>query len=175
VTTAVGDVQLVLCGLGGQGIIFLSRVVAGAAVEEGREVLAAETHGMSQRGGAVEAHVKIGGFDSSLVRRGSADVVLALDASRIDAARALLRPDGVCFASADQDVPEVRCCDAAGAARAMEFPRGANLVLLGYAAASLPARLPSAEAILQALDRLSPESVRAANRRAFGHGAEMAE
>lgn len=173
-TVLDGDVRLVLCGLGGQGIVFLSRVVAGAVLEEGREVLVAETHGMAQRGGAVEAHVKIGAFESSLVRRGSADVVLALDASRIDAGRALLGPDGVCFASGDRDVPGVFCYDAAGAARSMDFPRGANLVLLGYAAASRPDRLPSAGAILQAIDRLSPEPARDGNRRAFAHGAQRA-
>ena len=168
------DVKLVLCGLGGQGIVFLSRVVSGAALADGREVLVAETHGMSQRGGAVEAHVKIGAFESSLVRRGSADVVLALDASRIDAARVLLGPEGVCFASTADEVPGVHGCDAAAAAQSMGFPRGANLVLLGYAAASMPDRLPSAEAILATLDRLSPEAARDANRRAFGHGAKLA-
>ena len=88
--------------------------------------------------------------------------------------RALLRPDGVCFASAAGDVEGVRCCDAAGAARALGFPRGGNLVLLGYAAAVLPGLLPSAEAILATLDRLSPDPAREANRQAFGRGAEMA-
>jgi len=174
VTEPRSDVRIALCGLGGQGILFLSRVVADAALDEGHPVLAAETHGMSQRGGAVEAHVKIGAFESSLVRRGSADLVLALDESRIDAARALLAPDGVCVASALTPVPDVRVCPAAEVARSLGFDRGANLVLLGFAGAAAPDRLPRPASLLAALDRLSPPAARTPNRQAFERGANLA-
>jgi indolepyruvate ferredoxin oxidoreductase beta subunit len=173
-TATATDVRIALCGLGGQGIVFLSRIVAGAALIEGRNVLAAETHGMSQRGGAVEAHVKIGSFESSLVRRGTADLVLALDESRVDAGLALRAPDGVCVASAREPRPEVEILDALAVARALEYPRGANLVVLGFAAARAPERLPSRDALLASLERLSPEHVRASNRRAFERGIELA-
>lgn len=168
------DVQLVLCGLGGQGIVFLSRVIAGAAVLEGREVLTAEAHGMSQRGGAVEAHVKIGGFLSSLVRPGSADLVLALDASRLDASRPWLRPGGACFVDATEAPAGVQAVDASGLARNMGFPQGRNLALLGFGAALRSELLPAADALLASLDALTPPDSRERNREAFWQGGNMA-
>ena len=168
------DARIELCGLGGQGIVFLSRVVAEAALIEGREVLAAETHGMSQRGGAVEAHVKVGSFESSLVRRGTADVALALDASRAATARALCAPDGLCVVSSPEPLPGFEVVGAARAAQTLGFARGANLVVLGFAAARAPSRLPAREAIHAALERLSPEAAREPNRQAFERGFELA-
>jgi len=167
-------VQLVLCGLGGQGIVFLSRVIAGAAVLEGREVLTAETHGMSQRGGAVEAHVKIGDFLGSLVRPGSADAVLTLADTRLAAARPWLAPGGTCFVDAVEAPDGVRAVDATGTARALGFPRGRNLTLLGFASAVDPARFPGSEALLASLDGMTPDAWRERNRRAFWQGANLA-
>ena len=46
-------VKLLVAGLGGQGVILASRLVAWSAVREGHSVISSETHGMSQRGGAV--------------------------------------------------------------------------------------------------------------------------
>lgn len=171
---ALADVQIALCGLGGQGIVFLSRVIAEGALVEGRDVLAAETHGMSQRGGAVEAHVKVGAFESSLVRRGAADLVLVLDESRVDAARSLLRTNGVCIASAREPIAGVEVVGAKDLAKALDFSRGANLVLLGFAATKAPSCLPSREALLVSLDRLSPEAACASNRQAFERGINLA-
>lgn len=165
--------QLVLCGVGGQGILFLTRVVAEAAIREGREVLAAETHGMAQRGGGVESFIKIGGFSGSLVRRGRADAVLALDPERLAAARAFLRPGGACFVDAPAAPSGARACDASAAARALEHPRGANLVLLGFAAAAEPALFPGRAALDEAVARLGPPAAREANRRALARGLAL--
>jgi len=167
-------VQIVLCGLGGQGIVFLSRVIAGAVIVEGREVLTAETHGMSQRGGAVEAHVKIGGFLSSLVRPGSADLALVVDCSRLDAARPWLRPEGICCVDATAAPAGVHAVDASGVAREMAFPQSRNLALLGFATALAPAGLPAVAAIFTALDALTSAANREQNRRAFERGRDLA-
>jgi len=167
------DVQIVICGLGGQGTVFLTRVLAEAAMLEGREVLTAETHGMAQRGGAVHSHVKIGAFEGSTVRRGRADAALALDASRVDAARAFLRTGGACFANAGEAVEGVRACDATAIAARENAPRGTNLVLLGYAAGREPSLFPAREALLGALERLSPPAARASNRKAFEAGERV--
>lgn len=165
--------QLVICGLGGQGILFVSRVLASGAMLDGDEVLTAETHGMSQRGGAVEAHLKLGDFQSSLVRRGSADAVLVLDASRVEAALGLLAEDGICFANAKEGPLGVRVVDATGESRAMDHPRGQNLVLLGYAAAGAPGIFPSQEGLKRAVEKLSPEPAREPNRKAFERGVAL--
>lgn len=153
--------QLVVSGLGGQGIVFLSRVLAEACVVEGRNVLTAETHGMSQRGGAVDSHLKMGDYAGTIVRRGCADAVLVLDASRLDAARQFLRDGGACFVSSEEG------CDAGRIAREMDYPRGRNLVLLGHAVRARPDLFPGADALRTALKNLSPPAARENNRRAF--------
>jgi len=68
--------QLVISGLGGQGVLFLTRVIAESALRRGVAVLTAETHGMAQRGGSVLSTIKVGGFRSPLIARGTADVGL---------------------------------------------------------------------------------------------------
>ena len=165
--------QIMICGLGGQGILFLSRVMAVAAMEDGDEVITAETHGMAQRGGAVEAHLKLGAFSSSLVRPGSADAILVLDATRVTRARALLAPDGVCFVNAPEPIEGVHALDAAAQARALEHPRGQNLILLGFAVATAPDLLPSQEGLRASLERHSSADLSARNREAFEHGLSL--
>jgi len=174
VTTGARDLQLVICGLGGQGTVFLTRLVAEAALLEGRAVLTAETHGMAQRGGAVESHLKLGEFSGSTVRRGCADAAVVLDASRLEAGRAYLRPRGTCFVNGPANAPGAYACDATGIAADRRCERGGNLVLLGYAAATAPSLFPGRDALLEALDRLSPPPAREANRRAFAAGEEAA-
>jgi indolepyruvate ferredoxin oxidoreductase beta subunit len=169
-----GRRQLVVCGLGGQGILFVSGVLASAAMLDGDEVLMAESHGMSQRGGAVEAHLKLGGFASSLVRRGSADAVLVLDPSRLEAALPLLGPDGICFANTTRAEPDIQAIDASGEARSLDHPRGQNLILLGYAATRAPGLLPTREALEASLEKASREAAREPNRVAFERGVTLA-
>jgi indolepyruvate ferredoxin oxidoreductase beta subunit len=168
-------VQLVVCGLGGQGAVFLSRVLAGAAIEEGHDVLTSETHGMAQRGGAVESHLKFGGFFGSVVRPGRADVALVLDQSRLAAARRFLHADGVCFVNAKTAAGDALPCDAFGVAKEIGNPRATNLVLLGFAAATRPDLVPAREACLAALERLSPARVREPNAAAFERGCALAQ
>ena len=169
-------VQLVICGLGGQGAVFLSRVLAGAAIEEGNDVLTSETHGMAQRGGAVESHLKFGDFQGSVVRPGHADVALVLDESRLAAAQRFLRAGGICFVNAKRnDDGDTLLCDAFGIAKEIGNPRATNLVLLGFAAATRPDLVPAREACLAALERLSPPAVHDPNAAAFERGCALAQ
>ena len=62
--------QLIVSGIGGQGVLFLTRVIAQAAVNRQMPVLTAETHGMAQRGGTVLSTIKVGDFASPLIRAG---------------------------------------------------------------------------------------------------------
>ncbi|MCL2141365.1 MAG: indolepyruvate oxidoreductase subunit beta [Methanimicrococcus sp.] len=71
--------DVVICGVGGQGAILASDILGRAAVAEGIAVQAAETHGMAQRGGSVENHVRIGSAYGSLIPKRGADLMIALE------------------------------------------------------------------------------------------------
>ncbi len=71
--------NIYLIGVGGQGIGLLSAAVTRAADYAGKEVQAVDTHGLAQRGGIVESHVRIGTSFSPLIPRGQANLVLALE------------------------------------------------------------------------------------------------
>ncbi len=98
--------DIILSGLGGQGILFLSKILAEAAMREGYLVRGAETHGMAQRGGSVIGHLRIGDVSSSLIRQNCADCLLSLD--EIEAYRNInyLKPEGVlCVNTPKEDFP----------------------------------------------------------------------
>jgi len=71
--------QYLLCGVGGQGTISLSKVLLEIGRRSGRRVIGSEIHGMAKRGGSVSVHVKIGDYYSPLIGKGMADVVIGLD------------------------------------------------------------------------------------------------
>ena len=77
------EVNILLTGVGGQGILTSSMILARAAMNSGKNVLTAETHGMAQRGGSVEVHVRIGDVLSPLIPHGSADYVVSLELSEV--------------------------------------------------------------------------------------------
>lgn len=71
--------QYVIVGIGGQGILFSSRVLGHIALSKGESVMGSEVHGMAQRGGSVISHFKVGDYNSPLVKANEADVLLAFD------------------------------------------------------------------------------------------------
>ena len=71
--------QYIIVGIGGQGILFTSKVLGQIAIDKGMAVIGSEVHGMAQRGGSVISHFKVGDYKSSLVRQGQADVLMAFD------------------------------------------------------------------------------------------------
>ncbi len=69
-----------LCGVGGQGVVLASKLIAHAAMNKGMQVRTSETIGMSQRGGSVVSHVRMGTeVFSPMVPKGTADVILAFE------------------------------------------------------------------------------------------------
>ncbi|MFP3144167.1 MAG: indolepyruvate oxidoreductase subunit beta [Caldisphaera sp.] len=72
-------INIVIVGVGGQGIITLSKIIGDAAVKENVKVLIAETHGLSQRGGSVEVHLRIGDVHAPIVPKGEADILLSME------------------------------------------------------------------------------------------------
>lgn len=176
--------QCVICGLGGQGALFLSRVLARAGRLAGAPVLVGETHGMSQRGGSVAAFVKIGDFASSLVRRGAADVVLCLEPSQAAAGIGYLAPGAaICVNAPSPDALSddvrhfaqrrglpVHCVDALRLAQSAGTARGFNVALLGFASAAAEAALPAAACLEAAVTELAPPNARALNAQLFAAG-----
>lgn len=80
------DFNIVIVGTGGQGLITLLQILAEAAMSEGYDVKTSELHGLSQRGGSVEVHIRFGpppkfggGVYSPLVLQGKADLILGLE------------------------------------------------------------------------------------------------
>lgn len=182
--------DIVLCGVGGQGGISVSIIIAMAAQAQGLEVKQSEVHGMAQRGGEVLAHLRISDspIASPVIPEGGASLLLAFEP--LEALRYLpwLAP-GAAILSASTPVrnipnypdidlvlgrlggiPGARVIDADALAREAGNPKAANMVLVGAAAKLLPfppARLE--EAIRTSFARKG-ESVVAANLRAFEHG-----
>ncbi len=134
--------QIIVSGVGGQGILFITRVLAGAAIYRGYPVLTAETHGMAQRGGIVVSHLKVGGFTSPLIRPAKADVLLLLKEENLRSHLFYLNPSGVVVVNA-LSRPEgtgngkVLCIDADALAKEVHQPGSVNLILIGFALSAL--------------------------------------
>ncbi len=124
--------QIIVSGIGGQGVLFLTKVIAQVAVNRNIPVLTSETHGMAQRGGTVLSTIKVGDFASPLVRTGQADLGLLLWEANLPVHRSLLKTDGAILINADGPGEETRI-DATGIARSLGNAVLANLVLLGLA------------------------------------------
>lgn len=77
----VNDCNIVIAGIGGQGLITLLKIITLAAQKEGYDLATSELHGLSQRGGSVEVHIRFGKeIFSPLVRQGGADLIISLEA-----------------------------------------------------------------------------------------------
>jgi len=75
------DFNIIISGVGGQGIITLTRILSEAALIEKKDVKTSELHGLSQRGGSVETHIRFGKeVYSPLVRQAGADLIISLEA-----------------------------------------------------------------------------------------------
>lgn len=97
--------DLVICGVGGQGIILASNVLCHAAFLEGFDVKKSEVHGMAQRGGSVITHVRIGKkIYSPLIEQGNGDLVLAFE--KLEALRYIhyLKKNGTAIVN-DREIP----------------------------------------------------------------------
>ena len=77
----IDQFNIIIVGTGGQGLITLLQIIAEAAASEGFDVRTSELHGLSQRGGSVEVHIRFGKkIYSRLVAQGKADLILSLEA-----------------------------------------------------------------------------------------------
>ncbi len=155
--------SVIVAGLGGQGVIKASDILADAALLAGRDVKKSEIHGMSQRGGSVTSDVRFGATPgdrviSPMIPRGEADFLIVLAASEEDVARPLLRPGGVLLGP--ELIPDA------------ELPnkRSLNVALLG--ALSRYVDLPP-DVLLDAVRAALPERLHKVNERAFELGRSV--
>lgn len=88
------SVDILITGVGGQGTVLASKLLAAAAIRAGLPVHTAETIGMAQRGGSVVSHVRIGESFSPLIPTGSADMIIGFEPGETVRCLAYLRPEG---------------------------------------------------------------------------------
>ncbi|TNJ36851.1 indolepyruvate oxidoreductase subunit beta [Prosthecochloris vibrioformis] len=147
--------NIILAGVGGQGILSIAAVIDLAAIHSGLTIKQAEVHGMSQRGGAVQSHLRIADhpIHSDLIPSGQANLILSIEP--MEALRYLpwLRPNGMIVTSTDpvKNIPDYpdeqnlrKALEATPAhlllsahqlAKQAGSPRTTNMVILGAAAA----------------------------------------
>lgn len=147
---------LLMVGVGGQGVILASDIVADALMRAGHDVKKSEVHGMAQRGGVVYSHVRYGArVASPLLARGTAEVLVAFEWAEALRWLPYVGPDGVVIASVDRIVPPVACSDRR--AWALRYP---TLDASALRARAGEARLVDARAVARDLgDRKAAGSV----------------
>ncbi|MCP4428330.1 MAG: indolepyruvate oxidoreductase [Chloroflexi bacterium] len=139
------ELKFILTGLGGQGVVFLTRLLSTTAVSLGHPIMVSETHGMSQRGGSVISHLKVSGSEAPLIRRGTADILIALEANEAVRNLAFLRRGGVAFVNAESRLPaelhehltrleiQTHCLPASRLAVQLGSAAVANTIMAGFA------------------------------------------
>ncbi len=189
--------NILFSGVGGQGILLASELTAYAQLAAGYDVKKSEVHGMAQRGGSVEAHLRYGDrVYSPLIEPGTADILVAFET--LEAARYLpyLHRDSVvvvntmripppAVATGAMSYPEgvldklkehgirVVAVDAFGVAREVGELRTANVAMVGAMSNFLAV---SPGIFLDVIDRKVKEQFREVNRRAFEAGrAQVAQ
>jgi indolepyruvate ferredoxin oxidoreductase beta subunit len=184
--------QAVIAGVGGQGVLFAAKVFTEMARRRKQPVFGSQTFGMSQRGGSVMSHLKIGEFNSPLVCEGDADLLLGLDCAEAHRTLPYLHPkrngtSAVCVVNATnaQAFPDrrvagllgemgvtVHTCDADAVALQMNNPLVANLVLMGFGSGreGFPFTY---EELREATEALSGEAQRGINLDALQRGRAL--
>jgi indolepyruvate ferredoxin oxidoreductase beta subunit len=186
--------DIILAGVGGQGVLSVSAVIASSAMQEGLQVKQSEVHGMSQRGGAVLANLRISDqpIASDLIPRGTAAMILSMEP--LESLRYLeyLAPTGtlitastpvdniVDYPPVDQVLAQVRqikgavIVDADRLARLAGSARATNMVIVGAASHWLPVKMETIEVFARSLFAAKGDKVVETNIRALRAGREAA-
>ncbi len=186
--------NILLVGVGGQGILLASEILAEAAMLSGFDVKKSEIHGMSQRGGSVVSHVRYGKeVFSPIVPEGEGDILFGFELMETYRSLSLLKPDGAVVAndlkisppsilmgndtypaglaeSIKARFPDFLLVDGQKIAEEAGNVRTANTVLLG----AVSRRLDIEEQYwMQALEKMVPARVLAVNQKAFLEGRSL--
>ncbi len=188
--------NVLLAGIGGQGVLTASELLAEAAARGGYDVKKSEVHGMAQRGGVVTSHVRIGRkVYSPIISSGEVDVLVAFEEAEALRWRPELRPGGTLivnclrvappvvnlglFKYPDDPLASLRAfagsflpVEASALAVEAGSPRLAGTILMGAAAAVLPLPVEDWEAAIRT--RFRTAEVAEQNLKAFHRGREYA-
>ncbi|MDR9452075.1 MAG: indolepyruvate oxidoreductase subunit beta [Acidimicrobiia bacterium] len=184
--------DIILAGVGGQGVLSISAVIAGAAARLGWQVKQSEVHGMAQRGGAVLAHLRMatGSVHSDLIPRGCADLILSLEPMESLRYLEYLSPTGTIATAAEpveniDDYPDLDALleairairsnilvEATQLAKQAGNVKTANMVMVGAVAHSLPVAEEDLRSEISTAFGHLGENVLEANLEAFRLGRE---
>jgi indolepyruvate ferredoxin oxidoreductase, beta subunit len=186
--------DIILAGVGGQGVLSIAAIIAGAALDEGLQVRQSEVHGMAQRGGAVSAHLRISDrhIACDLVPSGGADMILSMEPVESLRYLSFLKPGGVIVTAAEPFVnipdypdlaplikaiesqPRSRVVAAAELAKKAGSARAVNMVMVGAASSFIPVASASMEARIAKLFAAKEASLVEVNLKAFASGRAFA-
>jgi indolepyruvate ferredoxin oxidoreductase beta subunit len=184
--------DILIVGIGGQGTILASNILGEACLMEGRHVKGAETHGMAQRGGSVESHIRIDGLFGPLIPPGHADLLISFDllealryshyvkkGGKMVVNHQMVLPTSVYMQnlvvpSQDEIIAALKkyslcLLDADTIAEEAGSPLSQNVVMLGAASLSIPLK---PESLLEAVKGLVPKKTVEINVKAFEMGRE---
>jgi indolepyruvate ferredoxin oxidoreductase beta subunit len=187
-----GSYDILIVGIGGQGTILASNILGEACLIEGRHVKGAETHGMAQRGGSVESHIRIDGVFGPLIASGQADLLISFDLLEALRYSHFLRKDGKIVVNRHLVLPtsvytqnlvaptedkiiaalkryELCLLDADKIATDAGSPLSQNVVMLGAASAWMPLK---PETLIESVRRLVPKKTIEINTKAFELGRD---
>lgn len=163
--------DIILAGVGGQGILTIAYLLDNAAVNKGLRFKQAEVHGMSQRGGAVYSHLRISDAEiiSDLVPEGQADLILSVEPLEVQRYLPYLGKGGVVVSNVEPfknipdypdealvlgalaRLPRAVLVDAAAIATAGKVPKAQNMAMVGAALPFLPFTVEDFAPIIQGL------------------------
>jgi len=186
--------DIILAGVGGQGILSIAATIGLAAVELGLFLKQAEVHGMSQRGGDVQSHLRLSdkGIASDLIPEGRADMILSVEPMESLRYLPMLSKDGWLITNTKpfvnipnypemesimaeiQKVPHFIAIDADQIAADLGSPKSANVVVLGAASPFLDVEFAALERSIQKLFGGKGEEVVKVNMDALKAGREYA-
>lgn len=187
--------NLILAGVGGQGLLALAAVIGEAARSLDLHVLQAEVHGMAQRGGVVQSHLRYSDqpIHSALVKEGTAHLVLSLEPMEALRYLPMLSPEGavVTNRSAFKNIPDYpdeavieseihllpnhRLVNAVELAKAAGALQATNMVMLGAGAPFLDLPMESLQTGIRTVFAGKADAIVETNLRAFQMGLEASE
>jgi indolepyruvate ferredoxin oxidoreductase beta subunit len=185
--------DIVLAGVGGQGVISIAAIIASSAMEEGLHVKQAEVHGMSQRGGAVQSNLRLsdGAIHSDMVPKGTAQMIIAMEPLESLRYVDYLAKDGTIFASTEpvlnipnypeldgllasvKALPKAVLVEAKKLAVEAGSARATNMVMVGAASHLLPLKAETMRGLISQMFARKGEKVVSANLKAFDLGRDI--
>lgn len=184
--------DIILCGVGGQGILSIATIIGEAAMNDGLYIKQAEVHGMSQRGGDVQSNLRLSSdpIQSDLIPVGAVDVIISMEPMEALRYLPFLSKEGWIITSSApfvnipnypdieviksdlQKLPHVILIDIEQAAKDNGVPRSANVILLGAAQQALGIEYGKLEQAIRSVFGRKGEAIVEANIKALAIGKE---